>query len=86
VVTSTGRVVQLGDVVDVRDGELQEWWRIVTHVDADAARRLISEESPLGRALLGHRPGEVVSVRAPGAPGTARPVTILAVTPAGLSA
>jgi transcription elongation GreA/GreB family factor len=38
---------------------------------------LISEETPLARALLGHRAGEVVRVRAPGAPQHGWPVTIL---------
>jgi transcription elongation GreA/GreB family factor len=76
------RFVQLGDVVDVRDGELEESWRVVPHPEADATRRWISDESPLGRALLGRRAGEVVSVRPPAVHGVLRPawpVTILAV-------
>jgi transcription elongation GreA/GreB family factor len=71
-------VVEVGDVVDVQDGELREWWRIVPHHEADAMRRRIPENSSLGRALLGHEVGEVVRVRAPEEPA-GRAVTILAV-------
>jgi transcription elongation GreA/GreB family factor len=84
-----GRAVQLGDVVDVRDGELEEWWRVVPDGQADAIRRWISEKSALGLALLGHHAGEVVTVRPPavhGEGGAAWPVTILAVTAAGVPA
>lgn len=78
-----GPVVHVGDVVDVKDGQLEEWWRIVPHGEADALRRLISEDSPLGRALLGHKAGDVVCVRAPETPRTGRLVTVMAVKPAG---
>src|SRR5207249_3257801 len=71
-------LVQVGDVVDVLDGELNEWWRIVPHHEADAMRRCISVDSPLARALLGHSSGEVVHVRG-------RAVTIVAVKRLGCS-
>lgn len=69
--------VQVGSVVHVQDGMLDEWLRIVASHDADAMRRWYSEETPLARALLGHRAGERVSVRGPGA--APRMVSILAV-------
>ncbi len=75
--------VRVGDVVLVQEGELEEWWRIVPYFEADAQRRRISAESPLARALLGHRTGDVVHVRAPGAPRTGWPVTLLAVKSRG---
>jgi transcription elongation GreA/GreB family factor len=71
--------VRVGDVVHIRDGQLREWWRIVPPHEADAFRRWISENSPLARTLAGCRAGDVVYVRAPGAPRTGRPVTIEAV-------
>jgi len=71
------RVVRVGSWVQVRDGEIEEGWRIVTSLEADAARRMISEETPLARALLGRAVGEVVSVRGP--QGGRWPVTILSV-------
>jgi transcription elongation GreA/GreB family factor len=71
--------VQVGDVVHVEDGELEEWWRIVPQREADAQRRWISEDSPLAQAVLGRRAGEVVRVRAPGALVTGWPATIVAI-------
>jgi transcription elongation GreA/GreB family factor len=71
------RVVRIGSWVQIRDGEIEEGWRIVVAIEADAARRLISEEASLARALLGHAAGEVVSVRGPH--GVRWPVTILSV-------
>lgn len=68
-------VIRVGSWVEIRDGELQEGWRIVTADEADAIRRLMSEETPLARALLGHVAGDVVRVRGP--QGPARAVTII---------
>lgn len=39
--------------------------RIVTRVDADPMNNLISNESPIGEALLGHRKGDVVDCQTP---------------------
>jgi transcription elongation factor GreA len=74
--TSDSSAVTLGSWVTVQAGELQEAWRVVDPAEADAARRLISADYPLGRALLGHRAGEQVRVDSPGGRW---PVTILAV-------
>ena len=68
-------MVTVGSWVTVRDGELEESWRVVDASEADAARRLISSQTPLARAILGHRPGDVVRVMGP----ERRPVTILSV-------
>ncbi len=68
--------VRVGSWVTVRDGGLEEAYRVVPVEDADALRRLISEASPLGRALLGHQAGEQVRVQAPGG---RRPVEIISV-------
>jgi hypothetical protein len=58
--------VRVGSWVEVRDGQLQEFWRIVDPAEADAARRRISVETPLARAVLGHRAGDQVTVHGPG--------------------
>lgn len=51
-------------VRDVRDGEVEEFSiTLGDHLDFDAAE--ISMESPIGRALLGRRPGDVVSIALP---------------------
>ncbi|MCR4589045.1 MAG: transcription elongation factor GreA [Lachnospiraceae bacterium] len=45
----------------VEDGEV-ETYRIVTTVRANSLDGLITNESPLGKALLGHKVGDVVHV------------------------
>jgi transcription elongation factor GreA len=69
------RTIRVGSRVQIRDGDLPEAWRIVAAHEADAVRRLISEETPLAQALLGHVVGDVVRVRGPR--GVSRSVTIL---------
>ncbi len=78
--TSGERPVCIGDVVHVRDGKLDEWWRIVPADVADARRRWMSAETPMARALLGHRAGDEVRVDRPGGRS---PVTVLAVESRG---
>lgn len=59
--------VAVGSRVRVRDlasGEEYEYW-IVGSAEADPSQARISNESPVGRALLGRRPGEVVEVQVP---------------------
>ena len=68
--------VTIGSSVRVKDRDGEEEYTIVGGEDADAARYLISMESPLAMALLGHAEGEQVKVRAPGG---LRNVTILRV-------
>jgi Transcription elongation factor, GreA/GreB, C-term len=69
--------VQVGSRVCVRDAHGEEEYTIVRSVDADAAHGRISTESPVGRALLGGRRGEEVSVHTPGG---IRALTIVKVT------
>jgi transcription elongation factor GreA len=59
--------VRLGSRVTVSDntGE-EEVYTIVGSAEADPRRGFISNESPVGRALLGKRPGEEADVVAPG--------------------
>ena len=68
--------VTIGSCVRVKDRDGEEEYTIVGGEEADAARYLISMESPLAMALLGHAEGEQVKVRAPGG---LRNVTILRV-------
>ena len=62
--THGGRV-GIGSSVRLRYGELEEAWRIADPAEADAAQGVISPETPLARALLGHQAGETVHVRGP---------------------
>lgn len=58
--------VDIGEtvVIQTEDGALEEY-TIVGMAEADPGRGLISNESPLGQALLGHKVGEQVVVHAP---------------------
>ena len=60
-------VVELGDLVvlELDDGSIERF-RLVDPVEAALDDVRISVESPLARALLGHRVGDVVDVAAPG--------------------
>jgi transcription elongation factor GreA len=57
--------VRVGSLVRVKDGPGEDEWRIVPREEADPVNGLISEESPMARALLGHRVGESVNVCGP---------------------
>lgn len=59
--------VQVGDTVTIQEegGEPEEYV-IVGAAEANPREGKISNESPLGKALLNHRPGDVVTVDAPG--------------------
>ncbi len=57
--------VVIGSTVKIdMDGEIDEF-KIVGRVEADPAKKRISNESPLGTALLGAKKGEVVEVATP---------------------
>lgn len=59
--------VSLGSTVKVLDVEFDEEaeFRIVGTTEADAAENRISNESPLGKALLGGKKGDAVKVPTP---------------------
>jgi transcription elongation factor GreA len=59
-------VVGLGSLVTVREETGDNWeFRIVSPIEADPSRDLISDESPLGESLMGKAPGTKVTVIAP---------------------
>ncbi len=60
-------VVSLGcEVTVVEKGyDDNETYHIVGATEADPSKGKISNESPLGRALIGHRAGDEVAIRAP---------------------
>ena len=58
--------VQIGSTVTVKeDGKKAEEYTIVGAAEANPKEGLISNESPLGRALLDHKVGDDVQVQAP---------------------
>jgi transcription elongation factor GreA len=59
-------VVRLGSrVTTVDDADERETWILVSSAEANAVQAKISDESLVGRALLGKRVGDQVSVQAP---------------------
>src|SRR5205823_1859062 len=61
-----GGVISLGSKVAVRDAEGEEYnWIIVGSAEANPRQSRISNESPVGQALMGHKAGDKVRVEAP---------------------
>jgi transcription elongation GreA/GreB family factor len=58
--------VQPGSRVRVRDADGEDEYTLVRSGKADAVKGRISTESPVGRALLGGRRGDEVTVQTPG--------------------
>ncbi len=66
---AVGDLVELRSTFRVKDAdaeEEEEEYTVVGSAEADVAHGLISIESPVGRALIGHGRGDVVEVRTPG--------------------
>jgi transcription elongation factor GreA len=57
--------VAIGTRVCVSEDTQPEEYTIVGHMETDPARGRISTDSPLGRALVGHRVGDTVEVQTP---------------------
>ena len=69
--------VEVGDTVIVKEGDGKpEEYTIVGAAEADPRKGKISNESPLGRALLNRTPGDDVTVEAPGGTFTIRIIKI----------
>jgi len=69
VIEETGNLefVQVGAKVTIQeDGSEAEVYTIVGPAEANPRNGRISNESPLGRALMDHRAGDLVKVDAPG--------------------
>ena len=62
------KTVQVGNIVQVLDVEYDEKveYKIVGSTEADIAENKISNESPIGKALLGRKKNDVVDVETPG--------------------
>ena len=57
--------VAFGSSVQLRDGERELRYTLVSAVDADAAQGRLSVESPVAQALLGAREGQVIEMNTP---------------------
>jgi transcription elongation factor GreA len=59
-------VVEIGSLVTVREDDQETEYLVATPENRVPGRQLASPGGPLGRALLGARPGERVEYQAPG--------------------
>ena len=64
----TNDIVSVGSKIKLFDKEFDEEvdYQIVGSTDADPMSGRISDESPVGQSLLGHKVGDVVEVETPG--------------------
>ena len=70
-------IVQVGSTVSVKDektGKSQKF-TIVGSAEANPAEAKLSNESPVGRALMGHKRNEVVKVQVPKGPARQLKIT-----------
>jgi transcription elongation factor GreA len=60
-------VVSIGNFVKVYDMEFdeEETYKVVGNIESDPRKKYVSNESPMGIALLGAKVGDVVTVKAP---------------------
>ncbi len=64
--TATHEVAQVGSTVTIKEeGGKPEEYTIVGAAEANPEKGRISNESPLGKALLGHKTGDKIQVDAP---------------------
>jgi transcription elongation factor GreA len=69
-------LVQLGSKVTIEQGDGEETYSIVGPLEAAPIKGRISNESPMGRALLNHKAGDTVEVNAPSGVRTVRIISI----------
>lgn len=58
-------VVAVGNTVTILDDDEEDTYKIVGSAEADAFNNMISNLSPLGKALIGHKENETVKVESP---------------------
>lgn len=57
--------VQLGSTVKLNNGKIKQF-QVVGTVEADPLNGKISDESPIGQALIGKKVGDQVEIKSPG--------------------
>jgi transcription elongation factor GreA len=61
-----GDTVKVGSVVTVKKGDKTMTYTVVGSYEAKPEEGRISDESPLGKAFIGHKVGDVIPVTTPG--------------------
>lgn len=62
---TTPTAVEMGTTIELEDGEQMLTYRLVSPLEADPLNGKISHESPLGKALLGKKPNQLVKFLSP---------------------
>jgi transcription elongation factor GreA len=62
---SSGGKVQLGSTVKLKHGTKTKEFQVVGTVEADPLNGKISDESPIGQALLGKKEGDSIEISTP---------------------
>jgi transcription elongation factor GreA len=73
----TTDAVSVGTIVHVKDQKTDKSvkYRIVGSAEANPAENKLSNESPVGKALIGHKRGQIVSVPVPRGPARKLKIT-----------
>src|SRR5690348_8683381 len=69
-VADGNRTVQLGSTVEVETPRGPKTFTLVSTVEANSAANKLSDQSPVGRALMGRGEGEKVEITTPGGSAT----------------
>jgi transcription elongation factor GreA len=70
-------LVQVGSKVTIKEGDYEaETYTIVGAAEANPREGKISNESPIGKAILNQRPGEIVTVETPSGPYKVRIIKV----------
>lgn len=70
--TKTNDRVNVGNVVTISDANRSVDYRIVSAYEADPRKGKISQESPIGQALLGKKVGDTITITLPSGEKTYR--------------
>jgi transcription elongation factor GreA len=63
--TNSDNTVQIGDTIEISIGSQKMTLTLVSTLEADPLKKLISEESPLGKVLIGKKAGETATLSSP---------------------
>lgn len=70
-------MVGVGDTVTIKEGSYpEETYYVVGSKEADPRNGMISHNSPIGKAIIGHKAGEQVRVETPDGPMTLKIIRI----------
>lgn len=62
---SNNGLIQIGSTVKITDGSRELKFDVVGGYESDPSKHTISHQSPIGRAIMGKKSGDIVTVSAP---------------------